>query len=119
VSGALPNNLVTESLVDEPALRDGHAEADPARDLLMMAVIERHMASGAVGKGFVRGIGIKQGAPASSVAHDHHNLAVIGADDDPLMAMSFLALEVILSLKLTDKGLMDVDRFERIPLWID
>jgi adenine deaminase len=38
---------------------------------------------------------------------------------DPFMTMGFLALEVIPSLKLTDKGLVDVDRFELVPLWID
>lgn len=183
VIGALPNQLVTRALVDEPIWRVGLAEADPSRDLLKMAVIERHMASGAVGKGFVRGIGLTRGAMASSVAHDHHNLVVVGADDtsmktaarrvaamhggmavavgdhvvaevplplaglmsaepvetvraqldtavraahelgsplhDPFMTMSFLALEVIPTLKLTDKGLVDVERFEFVPLWVD
>ncbi|MCX6551787.1 MAG: adenine deaminase, partial [Acidobacteria bacterium] len=146
-------------------------------------VIERHMASGVMGKGFVRGMGLRRGAMASSVAHDHHNVVTVGADDasmmtaarrvaalhggmvvavgdrvvaevplplgglmsaepvetvarqvsaavtaanelgsplhDPFMTMSFLALEVIPSLKLTDKGLVDVDRFEFVPLWVD
>jgi len=183
VIGVLTNRLVTEALIDEPTCRDGEALADPARDLLKIAVVERHMASGAVGKGFVRGMGLREGALASSVAHDHHNLIVIGADDvsmmtaarrvgalhggmvvatggrvlaevalplgglmsaepvetlrlqvedavsaarglgsplhDPFMMLSFLALEVIPSLKLTDKGLVDVDRFAFVPLWID
>ena len=183
VIGILPDRLVTESLVDEPVIRDGEALADPARDLLKVAVIERHMASGAVGRGFVRGVGLREGALASSVAHDHHNLIVVGADDvsmmtavrrvgalhggmvvargdrilaevplpigglmsaepvltvcgqleaavaaahglgsslhDPFMAMSFLALEVIPRLKLTDKGLVDVDRVAIVPLWVE
>ncbi|TNF78280.1 MAG: adenine deaminase [Acidobacteria bacterium] len=182
VIGLIPNQLVTEHLVDEISVNDGIAIADPSRDLLKIAVIERHRASGAVGKGFVRGVGLKRGALASSVAHDHHNLVVVGADDtsmmtaahrafrlgggmvvaegeqikaelplpiaglmvdqpvrevrvqldmtlaaarelgttlhDPFMAMSFLALEVIPSLKLTDQGLVDVDRFEIVPLWV-
>lgn len=181
VIGVLANRLVTEALIDEPALRDGEALAVPSRDLLKIAVVERHMASGAVGKGFVRGIGLREGALASSVAHDHHNLIVIGADEasmmtavrrvgalhggmvvaradrvlaevalpigglmsaepvetvrtqvetavnaarglgsplhDPFMTMSFLALEVMPSLKLTDKGLVDVERFAVVPLW--
>ena len=168
--------------VDDIPVRDGLAVADPSRDLLKIAVIERHRASGAVGKGFVRGLGLTRGALASSVAHDHHNLVVVGADDtsmmtaahrafrlgggmvvaegeeikaelplpiadlmvdqpvrevrvqldqslaaarelgtslhDPFMAMSFLALEVIPSLKLTDLGLVDVHRFELVPLWV-
>jgi adenine deaminase len=182
VIGLIPNQLVTEHLVDDIPVRDGLAVADPTRDLLKMAVIERHRASGAVGKGFVRGLGLARGALASSIAHDHHNLVVVGADDtsmmtaarrafalgggmvvaegeevkaelplpiaglmvdrpvrevrvqldqtlaaarelgttlhDPFMAMSFLALEVIPSLKLTDQGLVDVDRFELVPLWV-
>jgi adenine deaminase len=182
VIGLIPNQLVTEHLVDDIPVRDGLAVADPTRDLLKMAVIERHRASGAVGKGFVRGLGLSRGALASSIAHDHHNLVVVGADDtsmmtaahrafqlgggmvvaegeeikaelplpiaglmvdqpvqevrvqldqtlaaarelgttlhDPFMAMSFLALEVIPSLKLTDQGLVDVDRFELVPLWV-
>ncbi|MCB1007452.1 MAG: adenine deaminase [Acidobacteria bacterium] len=183
VIGAIPDQLVTDHLVEPAALADGEAVADPERDLAAMAVVERHLASGAVGKGFVRGLGLTRGAIASSVAHDHHNLVVAGADrrsmataahraaalggglvvaegeqvraelplplaglmsdrpieqiragldeaiaaarelgsslHDPFMALSFLALEVIPKLKLTDQGLVDVERFERVPLWVD
>jgi len=183
VIGVVANRLVTESLVEEPTRRNGEAFADPSRDLLKIAVIERHMASGAVGKGFVRGMGLRQGALASSVAHDHHNLIVVGADDesmmtaarragalhggmvvasggrilaevalplgglmsaepvekvktqveaavgaaralgsplhDPFMAMSFLSLEVIPVLKVTDKGLVDVEASKVVPLWVE
>lgn len=182
VIGAVPDQLVTESLVMDAAIQDGHAVADPERDLLKMAVVERHHGTGAIGRGFVHGIGLQRGAIAGTVAHDHHNLVVIGADDrsmrtaalavagshgglavadgeevlallplpiaglmsdrpiedvregmralldaahglgatprDPFMAMSFLALEVIPSLKLTDLGLVDVDRFEVVPLFV-
>jgi len=182
VIGAIPDQLVTESLVAEIPSVDGVAVTDPERDILKMAVIERHMYSGQVGRGFVKGIGLKRGAVASSVAHDHHNIVVIGVDDasmltaarrvarlgggmvtaegetilaetplplaglmstepvevvrdqvdatiaaaqslgstlhDPFMAMSFLALEVIPSLKLTDQGLVDVDQFKIVPLWV-
>jgi len=181
VIGVVPDQLVTEPLTEELPERDGLAVSSVERDLLKMAVIERHRSSGAVGKGFVHGLGLKRGALSSSVAHDHHNLVVIGVDDesmmaaarrtqelgggmvvaegdrvlaelalplaglmsdrsiedvrrqldeaiaaahelgsplhDPFMAMSFLALEVIPSLKLTDQGLVDVDRFELVPLW--
>jgi adenine deaminase len=151
--------------------------------MLKIAVIERHMASGNVGKGFVHGIGIRRGALASTVAHDHHNLIVVGVDDSsmltaaravadmrgglavadgervlarlplpvaglmsrhpletvvaqkgeaqaavrelgsslerPYVVLSFLSLEVIPSLKLTDKGLVDVDKFQYVPLFVD
>ncbi|MBN2471378.1 MAG: adenine deaminase [Anaerolineae bacterium] len=181
---SVPDQLVTNHLVEPASIEDGYAQSDPARDILKMAVIERHHASGNVGKGFIKGIGLKQGAIAGTVAHDHHNLVVIGADDasmlaaarrvaelggglvavdgsqqvlaelalpigglmseqpidevrgaidrliaagktlgsslhDPFMAMSFMALEVIPSLKLTDMGLVDVDRFEMVGLWAD
>jgi adenine deaminase len=151
--------------------------------MLKMAVIERHRATGNVGKGFIKHIGLKRGALASSVAHDHHNLVVVGVDDtsmmtaaravaamgggqavadgervlgqlalpiaglmseqpieqvrrefdrllyaahelgtalhDPFMAMSFMALEVIPHLKLTDMGLVDVDSFQLVPLFLN
>lgn len=182
VIGIVPNQLVTENLTAEMKVVDGEAVADPSRDLLKMAVIERHRRSGAMGRAFVKGFGLRRGAIASSVAHDHHNLVVTGADDrsmetaaracaklgggmavadgetvlaevplpigglmstepieevrgsldkalaaakelgsslhDPFMALSFLALEVIPTLKLTDQGLVDVDRFDFVPLWV-
>ncbi len=182
VIGVVPNQLVTERIEVEATVRDGEAVADTSRDLLKIAVIERHRSTGAVGKGFVRGLGLERGALASTIAHDHHNLIVVGADaasmwtaarraadlgggmvvadgdsvlaevplpyaglmsdrpieevreqldlallcarelgsklHDPFMAMSFLGLEVIPSLKLTDQGLVDVDRFELVPLWL-
>ncbi len=182
VIGAIPDQLITRSLEMEATVRDGQAVADPARDLLKMAVVERHGVHGRSGLGFVHGIGLQRGALAGTVAHDHHNLVILGADDrsmrtaaravaeaggglavadgetvlallplplaglmsdrpiedvragmqalldaahalgatlrDPFMAMSFLALEVIPSLKLTDAGLVDVDRFAVVPLFV-
>ena len=81
VIGIVPDQLITESLVVEPKILHGRAVADPERDLLKIAVIERHRASGRIGLGFVRGMGLRRGAVAGTVAHDHHNLLVIGADD--------------------------------------
>jgi len=182
VIGCTPGELVTESLTMEAAIESGNAVADPRRDLLKMAVIERHHATGNVGTGFVKGIGLSRGAIAGTVAHDHHNLVVIGCDDesmrtaveavaeagggqaaadrdrvlarvslpiaglmssrpatavgddvrslkraakalgspapDPFTTMSFLALEVVPSLKLTDLGLVDVEKFEIVPLFV-
>ena len=163
--------------------RDGQVVADPERDLAKIAVIERHHATGRVGLGFVRGFGLHAGAFASTVAHDAHNLVVVGVDDGdmalcaaraqelggglvvardgavrgelaaadrgaavrraarggrggarglqemlreqgveidaPFMTLSFLALSVIPSLKITDRGLVDVDAFELVPLELD
>lgn len=180
VIGLVPGQIVTESLVDEPAVRGGEAVADPERDLAKIAVIERHLGTGRVGRGFVRGFGLQRGALGSTLSHDAHNLVVVGMSDAamayavrrlanigggivvvdgadvlaelplpvagilsdaplaevvershavvraaeelgckveaPFQLMAFLALSVIPSLKLTDKGLVDVDRFELVPL---
>src|SRR5512132_1386051 len=154
VIGIVPNQIVTESLVEEPLVEDGRALADPTRDLLKIAVVERHLGTGRVGLGFVRGFGLRSGALAPTVAHDAHNvvdsgivkaelkLPVAGLLSDagleeviaasracveaahdlgcelasPFQSMAFLALSVIPSLKITDRGLVDVDRFEIVPL---
>jgi adenine deaminase len=183
VIGLVPGQLVTESQRAELEENDGFLIADPARDIAKLAVIERHRGTGNVGLGFIRGLGLKRGAIAGTVAHDHHNLMIAGVDDpsmrtaaaavvamggglaaalddrvlatlplpigglmsenpleavrsgldrllgaarrlgsphpDPLMALSFAALEVIPALRLTDHGLVDVERFELVPLYVD
>ena len=179
--GLVPDQIVTEHLVEDLSVQQGEVMADPSRNILKMAVIERHLATGNVGLGFVKGLGLQKGAIASTVAHDHHNIVVAGADDesmfnavqaitatrggmaaaydetvlaqlplpiaglmsdqpietvrrqldevlaaarqlgsplhDPFMALSFLALPVVPSLKLTDRGLVDVDKFELVSLF--
>jgi adenine deaminase len=86
VIGVVPGQLVTERLVDAPTVRDGQIVADPERDLAKMAVVERHHASGNVGVGLVRGFGLRAGAFASTVAHDAHNIVVVGCDDASMLA---------------------------------
>jgi adenine deaminase len=183
VIGLVPDQVVTEELVEEPTVVDGHAVSDPDRDLAKIAVIERHHGTGRVGLGFVRGFGLRSGALASTVAHDAHNIVVVGVDDNdmaravqrlvelgggivavesrgvraelplpvagllsdaplaevvaqsracneaaaalgctvatPFLTLSFLALSVIPKLKITDHGLVDVDRFEIVPLTVE
>jgi adenine deaminase len=180
VIGLVPDQVVTTLLVEEATVADGKAVADTGRDLVKIAVVERHLATGRVGLGFVHGSGLQRGALASTVAHDAHNLVVIGADDNdmlaaitrleeigggivavdggrvvaecalpvagllsvdplddviaqsrganeaaaalgwiggtPFLTMSFLALSVIPSLKITDRGLVDVDQFALVDL---
>jgi adenine deaminase len=77
----IPDQIVTRHTEDRATLREGAAVADPTRDLAKFAVIERHRATGFMGLGFVRGFGLQRGALASSVAHDSHNLGVLGQDD--------------------------------------
>ncbi|MFN3525636.1 MAG: adenine deaminase C-terminal domain-containing protein, partial [Paracoccus sp. (in: a-proteobacteria)] len=157
---------------------DGDKRPDPARDLTRIAVIERHGKNGNIATGFVRGFGLKRGAIASTVCHDHHNIAVVGMDyadmalaanrlsqieggfvvahegqilaelalpvaglmslqpfetvrdalsdlrraarslgttlEEPFLQLAFLALPVIPALKITDRGMVDVTRFEII-----
>jgi adenine deaminase len=84
--GLVPDQIVTEALAVEPAVREGQVMADPARDLLKLVVVERHGKRGSVGRGLVRGLGLRAGALASSVAHDSHNIIAAGADDADILA---------------------------------
>ena len=174
--------IITGMVELMPTISKNEAVADPARDLLKIAVIERHRASGNMTNGFVRGFGLREGAMASTVAHDSHNLIVVGTSDElmlaaarlvaendggialldhnnslvlplpvgglmstdslqevvetllglkkladtmniqiknPFMLLSFLALPVIPTLKITDKGLVDVIAFQTVPLWVE
>lgn len=63
---------------------DGQVQADPSQDVLKVAVFERHKRTGTVGKGFTKGFGIKKGALAQTVAHDAHNLLVVGSNDEDM-----------------------------------
>ncbi len=82
---AIPAQIVTGQSVEEMRVEDGRLVADPERDLLKIAVIERHHATGNAGIGFVRGFGLKRGAIASSVAHDNHNIVALGASDEDVL----------------------------------
>jgi len=86
VIGVVPGQVVTEDLRLEPAIAGGQVVADPARDLAKIAVVERHRGTGNVGLGLVKGIGLRRGAIASSVAHDSHNLVVVGTSDADMQA---------------------------------
>jgi len=182
VIGIVPGQLLTTEEILEPTRRDGRIVADPARDFVKIAVVERHNATGRIGLGLVTRVGLQRGAFASTVAHDAHNLVVLGVDDEdmatcanrlaevgggivvaaggrvlaelalpvgglmsdqplaavyarmvemeailrdlgcaletPFMTLSFLALSVIPDLKITDRGLVDVRRFELVPLQV-
>ncbi|MFM9105490.1 MAG: adenine deaminase [Chloroflexota bacterium] len=83
---AIPGQIVTGLEEVEPTVVDGFAVSDPARDLLKLVCVERHHASGRIGKGLVRGFGLRRGAMASSIAHDAHNLVAVGCTDADLLA---------------------------------
>lgn len=92
--GIIPSQIVTERLRVAPLVADGYVQADPARDILKLACIERHRATGNVGVGLVVGLGLREGAIASSVAHDAHNIIVAGTNDDD-MARAVRAVEAM------------------------
>ncbi len=178
VIGIMPGKIITEHRIETIVAEDGDKRPDPARDLMRIAVVERHGRNGHVAIGFVTGFGMQSGAIAATVCHDHHNIVAVGADyddmalavnrlsgieggfvvaergrilaelalpvaglmslepfeaverqlhalrsaarslgvtlEEPFLQLAFLALPVIPHLKITDHGLVDVDRFEVI-----
>ena len=85
VIGIEPGQITTKHLREEALVIDGEIVADPDRDLLKLVVIERHHASGNVGLGIVKGFGLRKGALASSVAHDAHNLVIVGVSNSDIL----------------------------------
>ncbi|MHB1500686.1 MAG: adenine deaminase [Candidatus Dormibacteria bacterium] len=91
VIGVEDGTITTRHLLEEAPWRDGQLVADPARDLCKMIVVDRHHGSGRAGLGLVRGMGLREGAIASTVAHDAHNLLAVGVDDSDMR----LAMEAV------------------------
>jgi adenine deaminase len=178
VIGILEGKIITEHLHAVIPIEDGDKKPDPKRDLTRITVIERHGKNGNIASGFVKGFGLKAGAIASTVCHDHHNIACVGVDyddmalaanrmseieggfvvasggkilaelalpvaglmslepfevvrdalvdlraaakslgvtlEEPFLQLAFLALPVIPALKITDRGMVDVHKFEII-----
>ena len=77
----IPHQLVTKSIESKARIIDGNAVSNTENDTLKICVIERHRATGNIGKGFVKGFNLKFGAIASTVAHDSHNMIVVGTND--------------------------------------
>ncbi len=178
----VPGQIITRQSIETPSISGNEAVSDSSRDILKIAVVERHSSTGNTGKGFVKGLGLKNGAIASSVSHDSHNVVVVGTTDEdmktaiktivrmgggqvvvsnqkiiaklplpiaglmsaepvhsiknqidsligaaagigatiknPFMTLSFLSLPVIPELKITDRGLVDVNKFQIVPLFV-
>lgn len=81
----VPGQILTRQIEFEPTILDGMVQADKAKDIAKVCVFERHHGSGAFGKAFVRGFGLKCGAIGSSVGHDSHNMVVVGMDDASIL----------------------------------
>lgn len=80
----IPHQLITKETTVDVKLENGLAKPNLEEDVLKICVVERHKASGNIGKGFVKGFGIKSGAIASTVAHDSHNMIIIGTNDEDM-----------------------------------
>lgn len=118
--------LVTKCVEANINVKDGYALSNIEEDTLKILVIERHKASGNIGKGFVKGFGLKEGAIASTIAHDSHNMIVIGTnDDDMFKAIKELVKsqggkvivkngEVVAKLELPIAGLMSEEPAETV-----
>ncbi len=87
VIGVREGTLLTDKLLVSPKLEGGYAVSDPERDILKAAVFNRYVSGRAPSLGFVRGIGLKKGAIATSVAHDSHNVIAIGVSDADIIAV--------------------------------
>ena len=122
----IPHQLVTKSVVSQIKIEDGNAVSNIDTDTLKICVIERHRATGNIGKGFVKGFNLKQGAIASTVAHDSHNMIIVGTNDyDMYVAAVELVKsqggkvvvrdgEVISKLPLPIAGLMSDKEFDYV-----
>ncbi len=82
----VPNQIVTRCRIEAPKVVSGMMVSDIDRDILKLVVVERHRATGNVGVGFVRGFNLKRGALGSTVAHDAHNVVVVGTNDTDIIA---------------------------------
>jgi len=90
----VPRQIVTKEILETPRLHEGQIVSDVERDILKLVVVERHRATGNVGVGFVRGFGLKRGALGSTVAHDAHNVVVVGVSDADIVS-AIQALETM------------------------
>jgi adenine deaminase len=178
VIGIIEGKIITNHLKEVITIENGDKAPDITRDLVRISVIERHGINGNIATGFVHGFGLKSGAIAATVAHDHHNIVTVGVNyedialavnrlkeieggfviadkgnilkelplpiaglmslepfeivqdelkelrkiarslgvslEEPFLQLSFLALPVIPALKITDRGLVNVNNFEII-----
>lgn len=126
VIGIREGQILTDHLHEEIEIVDGDKAPDVARDLVRIAVVERHGKNGNIATGFVRGFGLQAGAIASTVCHDHHNIACVGVSyDDMAVAANRLGEieggfvvvrdgEVLAELALPVAGLMSLEPFEAV-----
>lgn len=176
------NSIITDEVIVCPKVIDNKVVSDVRRDIIKIAVVERHKKTGNIGIGFIKGLGIKKGAIATSVSHDSHNIIVVGENDadmalavnqirkiggghvitkdgkvlgslalpyaglmsdqdaysvyqkllelhriikdqevanttNPFMTLAFMSLDVVPSIKITDKGIVDVKEVKLVDIF--
>jgi adenine deaminase len=104
VIGITPNSLVTKHLIEEVQVADGYFCPSVEKDQLKMVVVERHKLTGNIGLGIVKGLELKSGAIASTVAHDSHNIVVAGTNDTDILAAIHAIHDMQGGLVVVDKG---------------
>ncbi|EHI98398.1 Adenine deaminase [Clostridium sp. DL-VIII] len=122
----VPNSLMTYHKIEKADINNGYFSTSILKDQLKIAVIERHHSTGNIGLGIVKGFGIKSGAIATTVAHDSHNIVVIGtSDEEMLLAVDHIkkmnggiaivsGKEVVASLPLAIGGLMSENGYLKV-----
>lgn len=108
----VPHQIVTKTAVEPPKLENGQIVADTDRDILKLVVVERHHATGNVGVGFVRGFRLKSGALGSTVAHDAHNVVVVGTNDRDIKT----AIEALEKMRGGQVAIDDGEIMASLPL---
>ncbi len=81
----VPNQIITKKKIYKATIKDSELVSNSDKDILKIVVIERHKATGNIGIGFVKGVGLKEGAIASTVAHDSHNIIIVGVNDTDIL----------------------------------
>ena len=127
----IPGQIITKKRIEKVKVVNGEVMPDLDRDILKLAVVERHKASGNVGLGLVKGFGLKRGALASSIAHDSHNIIAVGTNDfDILRAIEEIERlqgglvvcanqEILASLPLPIAGLLSPEPVETVVAQFD
>ena len=122
----IPHQLITKSVESEVRVVNGNAVSNLDNDTLKICVIERHRATGNIGKCFVKGFNLKCGAIASTVAHDSHNMIVIGTNDADMYEAAVALIkcqggkvvvnngEILSQLSLPIAGLMSDKEFDYV-----
>jgi adenine deaminase len=87
VIGVKEGTLLTDNLLLEPKVENGHVVSDPEHDVLKVAVYNRYVPDKVPAVCFVRGLGLKKGAIATSIAHDSHNVIAVGTNDADIIAV--------------------------------